>query len=110
MPKVNIKALNPTEIHEGATATFTIGASITVSEPLTVYYAMSGTATNGEDYYIVGPEGQATIQAGRNNVAVTLKARHTSETGSETAIMTLQPGPGYRLAKDNQRTLTIDHP
>jgi hypothetical protein len=97
-------------IHEGGTTTYTISASATVSEPLTVNYAMSGTATQGEDYILSGPPGQATIQAGHANVAVRIKALTTSESGSETAIMTIQPGTGYRPAKNAQGTVTIIHP
>ena len=71
---------------------------------------MSGTATEGEDYILSGTSGQATIQAGHSNVAVRLKALQTNETGSETAIMTIQPGTGYNVAKNAQGTVTINHP
>ena len=97
-------------IHEGDTTNYTISASATVSQPLTVNYAMSGTATQGEDYILSGTPGQATIQAGHASVAVRIKALTTSESGSETAIMTIQPGTGYRPAKNAQGTVTIIHP
>jgi hypothetical protein len=71
---------------------------------------MSGTATQGEDYILSGTPGQATIQAGHASVAVRIKALTTSESGSETAIMTIQPGTGYRPAKNAQGTVTIIHP
>ena len=71
---------------------------------------MSGTATQGEDYILSGTAGQATIQAGHASVVVKLKALKTNETGSETAIMTVQPGSGYNVAKNAQGTVTINHP
>jgi hypothetical protein len=105
---VNITRVDPTELHEGASATYTVKASSTVSQDLTVYYAMSGTATQNTDYFLVGTEGQAIIKAGRSSAAVTLKARYDSATeGTETATMTLQPGAGYKVGKNNQATLSI---
>jgi hypothetical protein len=79
-----------------------------VAQDLTVYYAMSGTATQDVDYYLVGTAGQAVIKSGRSSVAVTLKARYDNLTeGTETATLTLQPGDGYKVGKNNQATLSI---
>ena len=69
---------------------------------------MSGTATKGSDYVLNGADGQATILAGRSSVAVTLKAKNDSVTEStETATMTLQPGTGYNVGRNNQGTVSI---
>jgi hypothetical protein len=69
---------------------------------------MSGTATLGTDYVLSGTAGQVTIQAGQSAAQVTLKAKvdHVTE-GTETAIMTLQPGSGYVVGRNNQATVSI---
>ncbi|MFN2541400.1 MAG: hypothetical protein ABR514_04410, partial [Chthoniobacterales bacterium] len=106
--KVNITAVSPTEIHEGASATFNITASSAVSQDMIVNYAMSGTATQDVDYFLVGTEGQAVIKAGRSSAAVTLKARYDNATeGTETATMTLQPGTGYKVGRNDQGSVSI---
>src|SRR2546423_8789778 len=105
--KVNV-SVNPTEISEGDTATYTVTASATVTRSITVGYAMSGTATNGTDYTLSGTPNQVTIPAGQSSGAVTLTSQLDQVTeGTETAIMTLQPGRGYKLGPNRQATLSI---
>jgi hypothetical protein len=69
---------------------------------------MSGTAALGPDYTLNGTPGKATIAAGKSAVKVQLKTKkdHAAE-GSETAIMTLQPGSGYQLGSPAQATVSI---
>jgi hypothetical protein len=69
---------------------------------------MSGTATNGTDYTLSGTAGQVRILAGQSSATITLKAKadHVTE-GTETAIMTLQPGSGYKLGNPKQATVSI---
>jgi serine protease AprX len=102
-------SLNPTEVDEGQTAIYTVTASSTVAQSITVGYVMSGTATNGTDYKILsGTPNQVTIPAGQSSAAVTLKSRLDQVTeGTETAIMTLQPGSGYKLGRNKEATLSI---
>jgi len=105
--KVNL-SVNPTSINEGQGATYTVTASSTVSQSITVGYAMSGTATNGTDYKLSGTANQVTIAAGQSSATVTLKSKadHVTE-GTETAIMTLQPGSGYKVGRNSQATVSI---
>ena len=81
---------------------------MTLSQSITVGYAMSGSATLGTDYVLSGTAGQVTITAGQSSAPVTLKAKtdHVTE-GTETAIMTLQPGSGYQLGNPKQATVSI---
>jgi hypothetical protein len=69
---------------------------------------MSGTATLGGDYTLSGTAGQVTIRARASSAKVNLNAKrdHANE-GSETAIMTLQPGSGYQLGSPRQATVSI---
>jgi hypothetical protein len=72
---------------------------------------MSGTASLGPDYTLNGTPGQATIPRGKSSVKVELSSKrdHVAE-GTETAIMTLQPGSGYQLGSPSQATVSIsDH-
>ena len=105
--KVNL-SVNPASINEGQMATYTVTASSTVSQSITVGYAMTGTATNATDYKLNGTANQVTIPAGQSSATVTLKSRadHVTE-GTETAIMTLQPGSGYKVGRNNQGTVSI---
>ena len=69
---------------------------------------MSGTATQNSDYQLNGTAGQATIAAGKSMVKVQLKSKKDRITeGSETAIMTLQPGTGYQVGSPSQATVSI---
>jgi serine protease AprX len=101
-------SVNPTEISEGETATYTVTASATVTRSITVGYAMSGTATNGTDYTLSGTPNQVTIPVGQSSAAVTLTSQLDQVTeGTETAIMTLQRGRGYKLDRNREATLSI---
>jgi hypothetical protein len=98
----------PTPINEGQTANYTVTASVAVAQATTVNYATSGTATLGSDYSLSGTVGQVTIQSGQTSALVRLKAKTDGVTeGTETAIMTLQPGSGYRLGNPNKATVSI---
>ena len=70
---------------------------------------MSGTATFGTDYNLsTSTTGQVTIPAGQASATVTLKAKKDNVTeNTETAIMTLQPGTGYRVGQHNSATVSI---
>jgi hypothetical protein len=55
--------------------------------------------------------GQVTILAGQSSAVVKLKSKSDGLTeGSETTIMTLQAGTGYRLGNPKQATVTILDP
>ena len=80
-----------------------------MSQPVTVSYAMRGTAFDGSDYTLNGTSGSATIAAGQRSVTVTLHsiADHVREK-SETAVMALVTGSGYKIPKSGAKaTLTI---
>jgi len=108
-PRIRVEvSVNPTEISEGETATYTVTASATVTRSITVGYAMSGTATNGTDYTLSGRPNQVRIPAGQSSAAVTLTSQLDQVTeGTETAIMTLQRGRGYKLGRNTEATLSI---
>jgi hypothetical protein len=107
---------SPNQVHEGSGATYTISASRTPSQPLTVHYKMSGTASLGGglgyDYTLSGTAGQVTIPAGQSSATVTLTSNQDPDDGSEpkngeTAIMTLQAGGGVAVGTPSSATVTI---
>ena len=102
-------SVSPTSIHEGGSATYTVFASAAVSQSINVNYAMSGTATFNTDYALsTGTAGHVTIPAGQASATVTLKAKKdTVSEGTETAIMTLQAGTGYKVSQHNSATVSI---
>jgi subtilisin family serine protease len=108
--RVNV-SINPIEINEGDAATYTVTASSIVTRPTTVNYSMSGTATNGIDYTLSGRPNQVRIPAGQSSATVTLTSQFDQVMeGSETAIMTLQGGRGYKLGRNKEVTLNIIEP
>jgi hypothetical protein len=73
---------------------------------LNVFYAISGTATNGVDYRRL--RGQATIRSGRPSVVITVRPiDDTISEPDETCILTLSPDPNYIIGPRNTATVTI---
>jgi hypothetical protein len=107
-PTVTI-SVSPGSVVEGNDATFTFSSSTVVAQSLTINYSMRGTALNGADYTLGGTAGQVTITSGTNSATATLHsiADHVKER-SETAIMTVTSGSGYKLPRRGAKaTLTI---
>jgi hypothetical protein len=104
---VNVSVSTST-VAEGGSAIYTVHAKPAPTQNTTVNYSMSGTATQGTDYILNGTPGQVTIAAGKTAGKVKLKATidHVTE-GTETAIMTLQPGSGYTVGPKSQGTISI---
>ncbi len=65
-------------------------------------------ATQGVDYTLSGTPGQVTIPAGQFSGTVTLHALNNPPDGSESAIMTLNPGAGYNLSSAKSATVVIN--
>jgi serine protease AprX len=105
--KVNVAA-SPTQINEGQRATYTVTASSTVTQSITVSYFMTGNAANGTDYKLSGTPNQVTIPAGQSSAAITLKSQadHVTE-GTESAVMVVTPGSGYNVGRHNDATVSI---
>jgi hypothetical protein len=100
---------SPTQVVEGGKATYTVHASKPVPRKTIVHYSMGGTATEGHDYVLrPSPSGLVTIPNGQSMATVTLITRVDPLTeGTETAILTLQPGNGYTVGNPNQATISI---
>src|SRR5713101_5379959 len=107
-PTVTGVSASPTQIHQGQSATYTVTVSSAVFQSVTVNYSMSGTAKLGSDYTLSGTPGKVTIPGGQTSGTVTLNAAPNKALKmKKTAIMTLQPGAGYKLGKSKTATVTI---
>ena len=76
----------------GRTGTFSVERDAGIASPLTVYYSISGTATNGVDYVTL--PGTVTIPSGSPRIAIVIDPIFDTiaETG-ETVGITINPPP-----------------
>lgn len=88
---------------EGA---FTVSRTGSTASPLTLNYAISGTATNGTDYQTLS--GTITLGTGVSSAPILIRpiADAIAEFG-ESVTVTLQSGPGYSLSGSSSGTVTI---
>ncbi len=80
-----------------------------LTQPLTVFYTMSGTAIFAADYSLGGIFGKITIPAGKTSATVTITAlKNLARKTNRTATMTIINGPGYfATLQFNKSTVTI---
>jgi uncharacterized protein (DUF1800 family) len=102
----SVSATSPTTDTNGSAPgvyTFTrLGAT---TSPLTITYAMSGSAVAGTDY--VALPGSVTIPAGSSAATVTLTPIANSNTSNRTATLTITSGLAYTIGTNNTGTVTI---
>lgn len=122
-PIVNVAATRAQTSEPGplilvAPGEFTFTRTGSTESPLTVYYRMSGTASNGVDYELL--PGQVTIPAGTNRTRLLVLPRADNILEQvETVVLTLQPIfcaavdailPGcYQVGTSNQATVAISN-
>jgi hypothetical protein len=107
---VSIAATDDTASEAGpntGTFTFTRSAGGNQAAALTVFYTISGTATNGSDYQAIG--GSISIPANQSSVTLTITpiADAVAE-GAETVTLTLTPNNAYTVDMANAATVTIN--
>lgn len=106
-PTVTVTAPDGTASEPGTnTGNFRISRTGSTAVSLSVYFTMSGTATNGTDYNTLSSP--KVIPAGSSYVDVTLVPRNdTISEVDETAILTLSANSGYSIGSPNTATVTI---
>ncbi|MGH7326684.1 MAG: S8 family serine peptidase, partial [Candidatus Rokuibacteriota bacterium] len=106
-PVVAIVATDAVATEAGqTTAMFTVSRTGSTDEPLTIQYAVSGTATPGSDYLALA--GSATIPAGSATTTLVVTAIDDSLTElDETVIATLSLDPAYIVGTPGGATVTI---
>jgi len=109
--EVTLKAAQA-QAHEKGPAGVPVPAVVTVSRPaacseapLTVAYAVSGTASNGADYTLLA--GTVTLPANAASADIVIAPWNDMRVeGAETVTLTLLPGP-YIVGAANAATVTI---
>ena len=106
-PTVTITATDNTATEAGpTTGTFTVSRMGSTSGALTVYYAVSGTATSGSDYNSISSS--ITIAAGSTTANITVTPiNDTVAESDETVIVTLSTNASYTVGSPGSATLTI---
>lgn len=95
------------EYGENTTLGFTVTRSGATSSPLTVFYTVSGTATQGADFTTLS--GSLEIPAGQESAMITVTALADQLTeGTESVTLSLFPGTSYHLGTPNSATGMID--
>jgi len=90
----------------GDPGAFTVTRSGARAGALTVFYTISGTASNGTDYTAIS--GSVVIPDGQTSATITIAPVDDSLIeGSETVTLTLAAGAGYAIGAQSSDTVTI---
>ncbi|MCX6902481.1 MAG: PKD domain-containing protein, partial [Verrucomicrobia bacterium] len=110
LPTVTLKA-NGDAAEGGTSNTFTVTRTGPVTNSLTVYFAVGGSAVEGSDYSPVGTN--LVIPVGSNSANILISPRSDSFHeygdifGDETVIIQLQAGTNYNLGDPSGGTIHI---
>jgi hypothetical protein len=101
-------AVAPSSVNEDGTSNliYTFTRTGDTTNPLTVNYSISGTATNGSDYTLL----PTSVTFAANSATATVTIDPTADTiveSNETVILTLASGTGYTVGTPNAATGTI---
>jgi len=104
---VNVAATVPSTDTTGTTpAVFTFTRVGSVTNPVTVQYTLSGTATSGVDFNALS--GEVTIPAGATSATVSLVPKaNPANTNNRTAILSLVPKAEYGVGVNARAGVTI---
>ncbi|MGN6554578.1 MAG: Calx-beta domain-containing protein [Verrucomicrobiota bacterium] len=104
---VSIAATSPFAAEPSTPGAFTVSRVGTANIPLTIYYEISGTASNGVDYTML--PGQVTIPAGQYDAVIAVNPiDDLNAEGAETVILNLTTNNFYVLGAPRTATNTID--
>ena len=107
-PEVTVQATDPDAAEDGNDpGVFTFyRTDVQTSLPLTVYYTVGGSASNGVDYSTIASS--VTIPAGGLSATVTVAPLYDAlGEGSETVVLTLQSSLLYTVGSPGSATVTI---
>ncbi|MCE2863618.1 MAG: DUF1800 family protein [Opitutaceae bacterium] len=102
-----VAASSATDNRGGAPAVFRISRAGSTTQPMTVNFALSGSAEAGRDYNPV--PNSVTIPAGADyaNVSITAASSASTATINRDLVLTLGSGTGYSLAADRSALVTL---
>jgi hypothetical protein len=105
-PTVNIAATDAIAGEPSDTGLFTVTRAGPTTAPLTVYFAVSGSAKSGVDYAALGTS--LTIPAGAPSATLTVRPiDDTSAEVLETVIVTLSASPTYTIGPTRKATVNV---
>jgi len=106
-PVVSVSATDSAASEAGLDpGTFTITRTGATANPLTVYFSLGGSATNGSDYANVG--GSASIPAASSSTVVTITPiDDATYEGNESVVLTLSANAAYVIGAPSSATVTI---
>ena len=117
LPNVSINAAGTPQERGETTGTFTIDRGTDTAGDITVYFTVSGNATEGTDYTtgsttFTGGKGSVVIPAGQTSVdiEITAKSDNKVDEPNEEVTLTLTKDPKYDVSStpgDETATLTI---
>jgi len=108
LPLVSVLASKPSTDTAGASpGVFTISRTGSTTDPMTVYYTLSGSAVSGVDY--INVPGSVTIPAGASSATVEIKPYATTQstTVSKSVALTVAYNPAYGSAANNSAIVSI---
>ena len=106
LPTVTIGAANPTASEGGGAGQFLVRRTGSTAAPLTVSYAVGGTATAGSDYAALSRT--VVIPAGASSAAITVRpANDPAVEPSETVAVRLVAGSAYAVGASSAATVKI---
>jgi Ca2+-binding RTX toxin-like protein len=104
--RIGVSTTTTNAAEPGTPGEFTLTRTFNTAAALTIDYTISGTATNGTDYQAL--TGKATFAAGETQAKVTIApSDDTTAEGTETVILTLAAGTGYKLGTNTTGTLSL---
>ena len=107
-PTVSFASASEVAGEGSGTHEVTVELSPAPSSPVTLKYAVGGTATPGADFTIAN-SGTLTVPAGARTATIPVALVDDAvEDGGETVILRLAAGEGYRVGSADTHTLTIN--
>jgi len=104
--QVSVAASQATVPEAGPSVNFIISRVGSTASALTVYYTLSGTASNGVDYSTLTSSAVIPAAASSVNVVVSPNQDTIAEL-SETVILSLSTDPSYSVVQPNSATVSI---
>ncbi len=105
---VTIVPAVPRAYEAGTPGAFIVTRTGPTNAPLTVTFAVSGTAASGNDFAELGVNGTLTIPAGTNTALLDLlPLDDPTEETAESVTVTLLPRPGYRVGDPASATILL---
>ena len=110
---VSVTASPTTITNDGEETTITLSLSAPASHNIALNFAMTGTATLGSDYVLVGDfnkSAQVVIPVGQSSSMITLHSLFDDDgTRKETAIFNILGGERYRVGFPSRAQVTIEN-